>query len=125
VNAKNPQENPFNGAPLVPGNPGNRGGKKGRSGRPSNVIREACAKAFDQRIKILKRIADGEAIQRVRVGDNEAEMVVSADVPDRIKAIDLLGKYAGLQKIEHEHSRKPYREAVDEVRKQAGLRLVG
>lgn len=40
---KNPRKDPFNGAPLTPGNPGNSGGKKGRSGRPPKAFKEFCA----------------------------------------------------------------------------------
>lgn len=79
---------------LRGGNPGNSGGKKGRSGRPPSVIREMCRGAFAQRIKILKKIADGEAIERVKLANGEEmETMKSADVSDRLKAIDLLGKY--------------------------------
>lgn len=39
---KNPPDNPFNGAPLIPGNPGNSGGKKGRSGRTPEWFKEFC-----------------------------------------------------------------------------------
>jgi hypothetical protein len=97
---------------TVPGRNGgrlNRGGTKGNrgGGRPPAVIRQRCADGFD------RHIATAEAI----LADKKASNA------DKIRALDVLGKYAGLQKIEHEHSRKPYREAVDEVRK--GLRLVG
>ena len=99
--------------PTMPGKNGGRlkrGGKNPNSGRPKELVRAACALAFDRRIPILEQIADGE---------------LEASVGERIKAIDTLAKYAGLQQIEHEHKHKHYREAVDEVRKQAGLRLVG
>jgi hypothetical protein len=98
---------------FIPGKNGGRlrngGTNKGGPGRPKDEVRAACALAFDQRIVRLKKIADGK--------------IEGAGVDQQLKAIDMLAKYAGLQKIEHEHSRKPYREAVDEVRK--GLRLVG
>jgi hypothetical protein len=92
-----------NGGKLRKGNPGNKGG----TGRPPAEIRQRCADGFD------RHIATAEAILNSPDASNT----------DKIRALDVLGKYAGLQKIEHEHSRKPYREAVDEVRK--GLRLVG
>ena len=100
---------------YIPGKNGgrlNRGGTKGNkggTGRPPAAIRQRCADGFD------RHIATAEAILASTDASNA----------DKIRALDVLGKYAGLQKIEHEHSRKPYREAVDEVRKQAGLRLVG
>ena len=71
-------------------------------------MRAACALAFDQRIKVLAQIADGK---------------IEATAGERIKAIDVLGKYAGLQQVEHEVRHRHYREAVEEVRQ--GLRLVG
>lgn len=69
-----------NGGRLRRGNPGNKGGR----GMPSKV-REACLRSFAARVKILRKIADDtESSQR-----------------DRLAAMELLGKYAGLQKIEH------------------------
>ena len=98
----------------VPMREGRNGGKlrvggtnKGGSGRPPAAIRQRCADSFDRHIATAEAILASE----------------HASHADKIRALDVLGKYAGLQKIEHEHSRKPYREAVDEVRK--GLRLVG
>lgn len=67
------------GAPIIPGNPGNSGGKKGRSGGGSVVIRLACRESFAKRRRTLERIADGK--------------VEGATVADRVRAIDLLGKY--------------------------------
>ncbi len=67
-----------NGRRFQPGaHPWNTGGKKGRSGRPPSKVREACRQAFSARIPTLKRIADDP-----QIGPAE-----------RIKAIDLLGKY--------------------------------
>ena len=92
-----------NGNRLKRGNPGNKGG----TGRPPAAIRQRCADGFDRHIATAEKILADK----------------NASNGDKIRALDVLGKYAGLQKIEHEHTRKPYREAVDEVRK--GLRLVG
>jgi len=89
---------------LRGGNPGNKGG-----GRPPAEIRQRCADGF------YRHIGKAEAILNAKDASNA----------DKIRALDVLGKYAGLQKVEHEHTRKVYREAVDEVRRQAGLRLVG
>jgi hypothetical protein len=77
---------PISGGVIPLGaHPGNTGGKKGRSGRLPSKVREACRLAFHQRLKVLKQIAD-----------NEHE-----DAADRIRAVDTLGKYGGIQKIEH------------------------
>jgi hypothetical protein len=91
------------------GNPGNKGGKKGRSGRPPGVIRQACAKAFDKRIKYLMAVVDGETGDYLAhkdgqpVLDDQGRPVrCGAEVSDRLKAMDLLGKYGALQKIETE-----------------------
>ena len=57
---------------------GNRGG-----GRPKSEIRKACAEAFDSRIPRLLQIID------------------EASTPaEYMKALDLLGKYGGLQQID-------------------------
>jgi hypothetical protein len=57
---------------------GNRGG-----GRPKSEIRKACAEAFDSRIPRLLQIMD------------------EASTPaEYMKALDLLGKYGGLQQID-------------------------
>lgn len=88
-NGKNPVKNPVatregrNGGTLRSG-----GTNKGGPGRPTSAIREACAKSFDERIRILEIIADDSN---------------SAD-GDRIRALDLLGKYGALQKMDVGHS---------------------
>jgi len=57
---------------------GNKGG-----GRPKSEIRRACAEAFDSRIPRLLEIMD------------------EASTPQEyMKALDLLGKYGGLQQID-------------------------
>ncbi len=61
------------GALYRGGVPGHRGG----SGRPPSAIRERCRGGFDRRIKVLEEIADDPTIP----------------TRDRIRAIDLLGKY--------------------------------
>jgi hypothetical protein len=117
---ENPKQKPW----LIPGNPGNSGGKKGRSGRPPGKIREACARAFSARVKILAQMASGAIIHLQKLPNGETvEFKEKVEISDRLKAMDLLGKYGGLQKIETEHVHKHYREAIEEVR--AGLRLVG
>lgn len=106
-------ENSVENSNLRRGNPGNRGGKKGRSGRPPGVIRQACAKAFDKRIKYLMAVVDGETGPYLAhkdgqpmLDDQGRPIRCGADVADRLKAMDLLGKYGGLQKVEHEHDHK-------------------
>jgi hypothetical protein len=84
------------GALLAGGKPGNAGG-----GRMPSIARAACLEAFENRIHILKDIADGVPIAPLVVestGDGKDVPVptctlVPADVNERIKAIDLLGKY--------------------------------
>ena len=64
---------------------GNRGG-----GRPKSEIRKACAEAFDSRIPRLLQIMD------------------EASTPaEYMKALDLLGKYGGLQQIDATSGDKP------------------
>ena len=61
------------GALLAGGRPGNRGG----SGRPSNALRERLRGSLDERVAVLEEIADNP----------------DASDRDRIKAVDILGKY--------------------------------
>ena len=66
------------GALLAGGVPGNRGG------RPRSAVREAATLAFDERIDVLSTIADD----------------VDAKDGDRVRAIDVLGRHAGIAKDE-------------------------
>lgn len=69
------------GVPVLNvGNPGNKGGP----GRPKSEVVAACRQGFDERIPILTQIAEDP----------------NASQSDRLKAIDLLGKYGQLQHIE-------------------------
>ena len=78
---------PHGGALLSGGLPGNRGG----IGRPPSALRERLRGSFDERVGVLEQIADDQA----------------ADPQDRIRALEVMGKY-GLG---------PVRElTVDEVR---------
>ena len=61
------------GALRSGGKPGNRGG----TGRPPSVIRERCRGSFEDRIVVLEEIADD----------------AKTSAGDRIRALDLLGKY--------------------------------
>lgn len=86
------------------GKPGNKGG-----GRPKDEVRAACALAFDKRIKRLTMIADGK--------------IDGAGIEQQLKAIDMLAKYGGLQKIETETTHKyEDREQLQQIRER--LRLV-
>ena len=71
----------LNGGHFITGNPGNKGG-----GRPKSEVRAACASAFDARIPKLQEIAD-----------NANGTYSSSDV---LKALDMLGKYGGLQQVD-------------------------
>lgn len=77
--------------PMIPGRNGGRllaggvPGHRGAGGRPASKVRDACRKAFGDRVKHLRAIADATA----------------SSPRDRLAAMDLLGKYGGLQKIEH------------------------
>lgn len=64
---------PHGGALFHGGVPGHRGG----TGRPPSAIRERCRGGFDRRIKVLEEIADDPSLP----------------TRDRIRAIDVLGKY--------------------------------
>jgi len=85
---------------LTAGNPGNKG-NKGGLGAPPSAIREYCRGSFAQRVPILEAIADGEVMERMLLEgtDKELEVMKSAKVVDRIKAIDVLAKYGGVDKI--------------------------
>ena len=61
------------GGALRVGNPGNRGGP----GRPPSALRERLRGSLDERVAVLEEIADNP----------------DASDRDRIKAVDILGKY--------------------------------
>jgi hypothetical protein len=83
------------GALLKGGVVGNRGG----TGRPKSEIRRACAEAFDSRIPRLLEIMD------------------NASTPQEyMKALDLLGKYGGLQQIDATSGDNPLQGLTDTER---------
>lgn len=86
--AKVPQAH--GGALNIGGTPGHRGA----GGRPPSAIRELLAESLPDRVASLTAIADGEVVQRMRIGDKETATMISADVSDRLRAIDLLFKYS-------------------------------
>lgn len=98
----------------------NGGTNKGGPGRPPSALRERLTGSFEQRVPILEEIADGIPYQRIDVSlatvlkhahcpicgeklKSEAdaaelalltiEATASASVNDRLKSIDLMGKY--------------------------------
>ena len=94
-----------NGGRLLPGGqPGNRGGP----GRTPSQVQAASRLAFDQRIRRLKKIADGTLGvplvvngEPVLMPDGKTVAVLGPDVDQQLKAIDMLGKYGALQRVEH------------------------
>jgi len=73
--------------------PGGVVGNAGGTGRPKSEVRAACASAFDARIPKLQAIAD-----------NVDGTYSSSDV---LKALDMLGKYGGLQQTDVTSGDKP------------------
>lgn len=70
------------GGALKPGAGG--GAKNGAlGGRPPSAIRERCRGSFVERIPILEEIADDDSLRP----------------NDRVKAIDVLAKYGGVDKL--------------------------
>lgn len=65
--------------------PGAGGGAKNGAlgGRPPSAIRERCRGSFVERIPILEEIADDDSLRP----------------NDRVKAIDVLAKYGGVDKL--------------------------
>ena len=89
-----PQEH--GGALNAGGTPGNKGG----DGRPPSKVREACRQSFAERVPILEKIADGK--------------LPDVKPADRAKAMDMLGKYGGVDKIALTLDEQPERELTPE-----------
>lgn len=90
------------GALLARGVKGHRGGP----GRPPSEIRQRCADSFDKHVRVAVTILRSE----------------DATNGDKLKALDLLGKYGGLIKTETETTiKRPHREAVEKARREIGL----
>lgn len=83
------------GALLAGGKPGNKGG----TGPPPSAIRAYCRGSFAVRIPILEDIAAGE---------------YKATPRDRIKAMDVLAKYGGVDKLALMPDELPSREITPE-----------
>ena len=110
---------PHGGALLTGGTPGQKPGP----GRPPSIVKAALRQDFDARRSILNDIADGVAVQEVRVplvaileharcprceekleaNDAATLMMVkvdgkiSAHPKERLRALDVMGKYSDLE----------------------------
>ena len=85
------------GALLSGGVPGNRGG----TGRPKSEVRLRCRGSFDQRIPIIEAIIDS--------GESSSA--------DKLRAMDLLGKYGGLHQIDATSGVKPLMTSEEAARR--------
>jgi hypothetical protein len=108
------ERQPHGGALCRDGNPGNRGG----TGRPPSILRDYLRGSFADRITVLEQIADGKTIQRIKVEGKETGAEISADVSDRLRAIDLLAKYGlgTLKEVSIEHVRERVQETVTVIK---------
>lgn len=131
------------GGSLKTGNPGNKGG-----GRLPSAIRESCRGSFDNRIKVLESIADGEPIERISVSlasvvghmkcpscskplapieastacVTTIEAKGSARAGDRIRATEALGKYGLGEQFQLEALHPALQATVKEWRELIGSR---
>jgi hypothetical protein len=87
-----------NGGTLQVGNPGNAGG----TGRPPSVLRERLRGSLEQRVSVLEAIADDPEV----------------DPQDRIRAIDVMGKYGigTLRELSVDQVRERLRETIHVIR---------
>lgn len=82
---------PNGGALRSGGTPGNVGGL----GVPPSLIRELARKDFYERMHVLRDIADGLLDQEVPT--KQGIVMVKASLKDRLKAMELLGRYGGIE----------------------------
>lgn len=108
---------PHGGALAAGGTPGNAGGL----GATPSAIRELCRGSFKERVPILERIADGVLTQEIQT--KLGPVLVTPSFKERANAIDILGKYAGLEKITVE-SVPSAPESLDAVKERA-LAMLG
>lgn len=113
---------PLSGAHIPLGaHPGNTGGKKGRSGRRPSAVRQACLKAFGARVVHLRAIADGVAMREVTSLTGETTHAwVSCDIPERLRALDMLAKYGMGEQASVEDVRERLRDTITAVRDTLG-----
>ena len=96
VSGKDLVEQEHGGALLRGGVVGHKGGR----GQQPHAIREHCRGSFAQRVAILEAIADGEPLPMTKIdGDETTTIQVSAAIRERTQAIDMLGKYGGVDKL--------------------------
>lgn len=136
------------GGAIHYGNPGNKGG----SGVPPSAIRLHLRGGFYERVGILERMADGEVMQKMRVGLTsvlpyvvcancgeaqiaakdpkdaafvEIEVMVSASPKDRREAMDLMAKYGlgALREISVENVRERVAGTLDVIRENVAPEL--
>jgi hypothetical protein len=73
-----------------------QGGTWPNAGRMRKEFKEharyLALKSFTDRIPTLEKIADGEVVNRMKIGDEETEVLISAPAADRIRALDTLAK---------------------------------
>lgn len=108
-----PMRKPRTGKGLLrTGNPGNAGG----AGRPASAIREHLRGSFADRIKTLEQIADGEALVKMKGGDGvEVEMLTSAEVSDRLKALDMMAKFGLGKDVSLDDVKAKLKETLDVI----------
>ena len=88
------------GGALRVGNPGNVGG----AGRPPSEIREKLRGSFAQRIGIIEELADDKAVSP----------------SDRLKALDMLGKYGLGKQVDADDVRGRLRSTLDLLERELG-----
>lgn len=85
--------------------PGTQPGRFGRhptkanKGRPPSYVRAASRQGYLRRIPLLRNIADGLIYRQVSVMNKGGEVVsynVYPTIAERMKAVEILGKYGGL-----------------------------
>ncbi len=95
--------------------PGGKPGNNGGPGPPPSAIRAYCRGSFAQRIPVLEQIADGQLMDMtVSHKGKITEVRVKAELKDRVKAIDVLAKYGGVDKLALMPDELPSREITPE-----------
>ena len=100
--------------------PGAGGGRQPGAGRPPSILRDQLRGSFADRVAILEKVADGQVVAKMRGADGkETTIEVSADVSDRLKAIDMLAKYGlgTVKEVSVENVRERVQKTLDVIRK--------